>query len=143
MKILEFLKTKSAEVVTIDIGNTIGAAAEKMAAHRIAALVMTDQDRPVGVVSEHDIVAAVAEEGSQAGGRPLSMLVKHAINSIRPEDTLNQAMAIMTNSRMRHLPVLSDERLVGIISLGDIVKSRLDELSLERDVLRDMYLAAH
>lgn len=143
MKILDLLKSKPAEVITIDVGSTIGTAARKMSAHRIAALVLTDRDRPVGVVSEHDVVTAMAEEGARADSRPLSWLVKSAIESIRPDDTLNQAMAMMTHARMRHLPVLNGEALVGIISLGDIVKNRLDELSLERNVLRDMYIAAH
>ena len=98
---------------------------------------------PVGVVSEQDVVAALAEHGAQAGERPLSRLVDAAIESITPDSTLKQAMSMMTHARRRHLPVISDDELVGIVSLGDIVKNRLDELSLERDVLRDIYIAAH
>lgn len=143
MKIQDLLKSKSGAVVTIDVGDTIGAAAQKMTAHKIAALVVTRLARPVGVVSEQDVVAAVAEDGAQAGGRPLSQLIKSAIESITPDSSLKQAMSMMTNARLRHLPVISDDQLVGIVSLGDIVKNRLDELSLERDVLRDIFIAAH
>lgn len=143
MKIRELLNSKSGDVVTIDVGDTIGAAARKMAAHRIAALVLTRLARPVGVVSEQDVVAALAEEGAEAGARPLSRLAKAALASIAPDGTLKQAMSMMTHARLRHLPVMNDEELVGIVSLGDIVKSRLDELSMERDVLRDLYLAGH
>jgi CBS domain-containing protein len=143
MKIQELLKSKSGDVVTIDVGDTIGEAARKMTAHRIAALVVTRGPHPVGVVSEQDIVAAVAEEGTQAGSRPLSQLTQSAIESIAPDASLKQAMSKMTHARLRHLPVISNEGLVGIVSLGDIVKNRLEELALERDVLRDIYIAAH
>lgn len=143
MKIQELLKSKSGAVVTIDIGDTIGAAAKKMTSHRIAALVVTRDALPVGVISEQDIVAAVAEDGSQAGMRPLSRLLKGVVESIAPDTTVKQAMSMMTHARLRHLPVISNDVLVGIVSLGDIVKNRLDELALERDVLRDIYIAAH
>ncbi len=85
----------------------------------------------------------MAEHGAQAGERPLSRLVEATIESITPDSTLKQAMSMMTHARLRHLPVISDDELVGIVSLGDIVKNRLEELSLERDVLRDIYIAAH
>ena len=143
MKIQELLKSKSGAVVNIDVGDTIGAAAQKMTAHKIAALVVTRGSHPVGVISEQDIVAAVAEDGTQAGRRPLSQLIKSAIESIAPDTSLKQAMSMMTHARLRHLPVISNDVLVGIVSLGDIVKNRLDELALERDVLRDIYIAAH
>ena len=143
MKIQELLNSKSGAVVTIDVGDTIGSAAQKMSVHKIAALVVTRDEHPVGVVSEQDVVAAVAEDGAQAGTRPLSRLIKSAIESIAPDTSLKQAMSMMTHARLRHLPVISNDVLVGIVSLGDIVKNRLDELALERDVLRDIYIAAH
>jgi CBS domain-containing protein len=143
MKIQELLRSKSDAVVTIDVGDTIGAAAQKMTVHRIAALVVTRDAHPVGVVSEQDIVAAVAEDGTQACERPLSRFIKRAIESIAPDTSLKQAMSMMTHARLRHLPVISNDKLVGIVSLGDIVKNRLEELALERDVLRDIYAAAH
>jgi CBS domain-containing protein len=143
MKIQELLKSKSGPVVTIDVGDTVGAAAQKMTEHKIAALIVTRDAYPVGVVSEQDIVTAVAEDGEHAGTRPLSRFIKSAIESIAPDTSLKQAMSLMTHSRMRHLPVISDDQLVGIVSLGDIVKNRLEELALERNVLRDIYIAAH
>lgn len=143
MKIQELLDAKSGTVVTIDVGDTIGAAARKMTTHRIAALVVTRGARPVGVVSEQDVVAAVAEDGTEAGGRPLSRVIKSAIESIAPDSSLKQAMSMMTHARLRHLPVIRNDELVGIVSLGDIVKNRLEELAIERNVLRDIYMAAH
>src|SRR6478672_5088027 len=130
MKIRELLKSKSGAVVTIDIGDTIGAAAQKMTTHRIAALVVTRLARPVGVVSEQDVVAALAQDGPQAGSRPLERLIRGPLESIAPDTSLKQAMSLMTQARLRHLPVTSGDQLVGIVSLGDIVKNRLDELSL-------------
>jgi CBS domain-containing protein len=143
MKIQELLKSKSGAVVTIDVGDTIGAAARKMTAYKIAALVVTRGAEPVGIVSEQDVVAAVAEDGTQAITRPLSLLITNTIESIAPDTSLKQAMSTMTHARLRHLPVISNEVLVGIVSLGDIVKNRLEELAMERDVLRDIYIAAH
>ncbi|MGO4222035.1 CBS domain-containing protein [Lysobacter sp. TAF61] len=143
MKIQELLKAKSGAVVTIDVGDTIGAAARKMTSHKIAALVVTRDAQPVGVVSEQDIVAAVAEDGAQAGTRPLHQFLKGVVESIAPDASIKQAMSLMTHARLRHLPVINNDVLVGIVSLGDIVKNRLDELSIERDVLRDIYIAAH
>ena len=143
MKIHELLKSKSGAVVTIDIEDTIGGAARMMAMHKIAALVVMRSARPVGVVSEQDVVTAMAEDGAGAGARPLAQVIKSAIESIAPDTSLKQAMSLMTHARLRHLPVISDDRLVGIVSLGDIVKNRLEELALERDVLRDIYIAAH
>lgn len=143
MKIQELLKSKSGAVVTIDVGDTIGAAARKMTSHKIAALVVTRDAQPIGVVSEQDIVAAVAEDGAQAGTRPLHQFLKGVVESIAPDASIKQAMSLMTHARLRHLPVINNDVLVGIVSLGDIVKNRLDELSIERDVLRDIYIAAH
>ena len=135
MNVRELLQSKKQTVVTIDAEDTIGAAAHKMSAHRIAALVVMKDDVPVSIISEKDIVRSVADDGPQAGRRVISSLPSTGLEGIAPEASLKQAMALMTYSRHRHLMVTEDSRLIGILSLGDIVKNLLSELELEKAVL--------
>ena len=143
MNVRELLQSKKQTVVTIDAEDTIGAAAHKMSAHRIAALVVMKDDVPVSIISEKDIVRSVADDGPQAGRRVISSLPSTGLEGIAPEASLKQAMALMTYSRHRHLMVTEDSRLIGIGSLGYIVKNLLSELELEKAVLQDIYTAAH
>jgi CBS domain-containing protein len=100
-------------------------------------------EAPVGIISEKDIVRTLADDGPQAGRRVISSLPSTGLEGIAPEATLKQAMSLMTYSRRRHLMVTEGTRLVGILSLGDIVKNLLGELELEKAVLQDIYMAAH
>ncbi|MBD9536791.1 CBS domain-containing protein [Stenotrophomonas sp. ATCM1_4] len=143
MNVRELLQSKKETVITIDTHDTIGAAAHKMSANRIAALVVLNDDAPVGIISEKDIVRALADDGPQAGRRVISSLPSMGLEGIAPEASLKQAMSLMTYSRRRHLMVTEGGRLVGILSLGDIVKNLLGELELEKAVLQDIYMAAH
>ncbi|WP_313456138.1 CBS domain-containing protein [Stenotrophomonas sp.] len=143
MNARELLQLKKQAVITIDVEDTIGAAAHKMSANKIAALVVTRDDVPVRIISEKDIVRSLADDGPQAGRRVISSLPSAGLEGISPEATLKQAMALMTYSRHRHLMVTEGDRLVGILSLGDIVKNLLGELELEKAVLQDIYMAAH
>ena len=143
MNVRELLQSKKEAVITIDSEDTIGAAAHKMSANKIAALVVMKDDAPVGIISEKDIVRTLADDGPQAGRRVISSLPSTGLEGIAPEATLKQAMSLMTYSRRRHLMVTEGTRLVGILSLGDIVKNLLGELELEKAVLQDIYMAAH
>lgn len=143
MNVRELLQSKKQTVVTIDVEDTIGAAAHKMSANRIAALVVMKDDAPVNIISEKDIVRSLAEDGPQAGRRVISSLPSTGLEGIAPEASLKQAMALMTYSRHRHLMVTEGTKLIGILSLGDIVKNLLSELELEKAVLQDIYTAAH
>jgi len=143
MNVRELLQSKKEAVITIDSEDTIGAAAHKMSANKIAALVVTKDGAPVGIISEKDIVRSLADDGPQAGRRVISSVPSTGLEGIAPEATLKQAMSLMTYSRRRHLMVTEGATLVGILSLGDIVKNLLGELVLEKAVLQDIYLAAH
>ncbi|KIP84133.1 CBS domain-containing protein [Stenotrophomonas sp. CFBP8980] len=143
MNVRELLQSKKEAVITIDSEDTIGAAAHKMSANKIAALVVTKNGAPVGIISEKDIVRSLADDGPQAGRRVISSVPSTGLEGIAPEATLKQAMSLMTYSRRRHLMVTEGATLVGILSLGDIVKNLLGELELEKAVLQDIYLAAH
>ncbi|HEX7990628.1 MAG TPA: CBS domain-containing protein, partial [Stenotrophomonas sp.] len=107
------------------------------------ALVVMKDDVPVSIISEKDIVRTLAEDGPQAGRRVISTLPSTGLEGIAPEASLKQAMALMTYSRHRHLMVTEGAKLIGILSLGDIVKNLLSELELEKAVLQDIYTAAH
>lgn len=143
MNVRELLQSKKEAVITIDTEDTIGAAAHKMSANKIAALVVMKDDAPVGIISEKDIVRSLADDGPQAGRRVISSLPSTGLEGMAPDATLKQAMSLMTYSRRRHLMVTDGSKLVGILSLGDIVKNLLGELELEKAVLQDIYMAAH
>jgi CBS domain-containing protein len=143
MNVRELLQYKKEAVITIDSEDTIGAAAHKMSANKIAALVVVKEGVPVGIISEKDIVRSLADDGPQAGRRVISSVPSTGLEGIAPEATLKQAMSLMTYSRRRHLMVTEGATLVGILSLGDIVKNLLGELELEKAVLQDIYMAAH
>jgi len=143
MNVRELLQSKKEAVITIDSEDTIGAAAHKMSANKIAALVVMKDEVPVGIISEKYIVRSLADDGPQAGRRVISTVPTTGLEGIAPEATLKQAMSLMTYSRRRHLMVTDGNRLIGILSLGDIVKNVLGELELEKAVLQDIYMAAH
>ena len=144
MTVEGILAHKRDHIATISPIATIKSAAERMRDQNIAALVVTGFDSIIiGVLSERDIVQAFARHGD----RLASMLVKEIMPSsfvtITPQDNVKRAMNLMTYHRTRHLPVLRDGKLAGIVSIGDLVKYRLDEVELESNVLRDLYIAAH
>jgi CBS domain-containing protein len=95
-----------------------------------------------GLISEREIVHAISRYGETATTMPVSEIMRHGVITIAPTETVSQAMNLMTRHRMRHMPVVHDGRLTGIISIGDVVKHRLDDLELEANVLRDTRVAA-
>jgi CBS domain-containing protein len=142
MKISAILDDKQPEVVTIDIFSTLKAAAELMSKRHIAALVVTENGVPVGLLSERHIVEVFAHQGKFAEEMRVRQVVDRQLIAVSPEDTIKRAMSLMTHTRIRHLPVMNESELIGIVSLGDVVKHRLEELELEANVLRDIYIAA-
>ena len=143
MSIQNLLDRKGGEVFTTDPTATVRTAAQLMRARGVAALVVKSADVISGLISERDIVHAI----SQHGERALSMAVLDVITrnavTVTPSDTLKRAMTLMTNHRLRHLNVIAEGKLVGIVSIGDVVKYRLEDLETESSVLRDAYIAAH
>jgi len=142
LTIESILNRKGRRVETIDLTNTIKLAADRMQYHGIAALIVMGGGRPVGILSEGDIVHAISRYGDAALQITVSHIVGPKLISVTPQDSVKRAMNLMTNNRIRHLPVLENGHLAGIVSLGDVVKHRLDELELETNVLRDVYIAA-
>jgi CBS domain-containing protein len=139
--IRNILERKGANVITIGATDTVQLAADRMRQHAIAALVVKDGDAIKGLISERDIVQAVSRHGKGAPSLTVLNIVGQGMIRVAPDDSLRRAMTLMTNNHVRHLLVIDDGKLVGIVSIGDIVKQRLEDLETETNVLRDVYLA--
>jgi CBS domain-containing protein len=112
-----------------------------MAKRNVGALVVVDDGGNIrGMLSERDIVLALAESANRALAGSVAEVMSPRLITCRPDDRLADLMAVMTENRVRHLPVLEDGRLLGLVSIGDLVKARLGELEFESSVLRDAYL---
>jgi CBS domain-containing protein len=147
------LQRKGADVVTITAGEPVTRAVDTLRQHNVGALVVTSDPgaagdvpggapRPpagvVGVISERDVVRALATEGAAALDRSVGDLMSSDVTTCGPRATVNELMKVMTERRIRHIPVLDEaQRLVGIVSIGDVVKSRIGELEDETETLHD------
>jgi CBS domain-containing protein len=139
MSIADVLHGKGHNVVKVRNTDTVQMAVRKLADHRIGAVIVEDQwMRHVGIFSERDFVNAVAEQGPQALNFPVEKLMSTQLVTCGLKDRVETAMAAMTLAKIRHLPVIEDGRLIGIVSIGDLVKNRLDEKALEANVLLDI-----
>jgi CBS domain-containing protein len=142
MQISDILHHKGSEVVTILPSETLAAAAKKLAAHRIGALVVRDRlGRLVGMLSERDVVVALSQHANAALAMTVADAMTPDVITCKPADGVREIMAQITVRRIRHLPVCEGDRLVGIVSIGDVLKSRLDEKELELNMLRDLSIA--
>jgi CBS domain-containing protein len=136
MTIASLLASKGPKVVTIHPEASIREALARLAEHNIGALVVTDeQNRPVGILSERDIVRGLARE-EQVLGRSVSAIMTRDVIIGSPQDDLRTVSHTMTEKRIRHLPVMEGGQLVGIVSIGDVVKAQRDEYLGELDTLQ-------
>ena len=139
MLISDVLRTKGHHVERIHPADSVETAVRKLAQHHIGALVVEDRwMKPVGIFSERDFINAVARDGAAVLGFQVQQLMSAPILSCRPSDRVEAMLARMTISRIRHLPVIEDNELKGIVSIGDLVKHRLDTKELEASVLLDL-----
>ncbi|MDQ7844449.1 MAG: CBS domain-containing protein [Armatimonadota bacterium] len=143
MNIRHVLAQKGGQVYTVGPDQTVREALALLAAHNVGALVVVDREgRPVGIISERDIVrAAVADE--QLFGRPVRQLMTRELIVASPEDDLRVVAHTMTERRIRHLPVVMGDRLVGIVSIGDLVKAQRDAYEGEIDILEARVTPEH
>jgi CBS domain-containing protein len=139
MSISDVLHGKGHQVVKVRTTDSVETAVRKLSEQRIGALVVEDQwMRHTGIFSERDFVNAVAEHGARALTIPVEKLMSAPVVTCRLHDRVETALAAMTMAKIRHLPVVDDGKLVGIVSIGDLVKHRLDEKALEANVLLDI-----
>lgn len=138
MRVHGVLRTKGTDVITTDPSATLHEAAAALHEHRIGAVLVTKDDGTiVGILSERDIVHAIARLGADALSGRVADAMSIDVVSCSPEDSLESLMETMTQRRIRHLPVLDNGALVGIVSIGDVVKRRLAEIGDESKALQD------
>ena len=141
MNVEGLLKGKGAEVHSIGPSSTVTELLAALAQFRVGALVVSgDGERVEGIVSERDVVRSLAERGPDLLSEPVAGVMTTDVVTCTPGTTVEQLMVMMTSRRIRHVPVVVDERLVGIVSIGDVVKDRMDELETETKVLHE-YIA--
>lgn len=141
MLVSQILRTKGDKVFTAAPSDQIGQVSEQLHTCGVGALVVLDNDRVAGIVSERDVVRAVATEGVGALQRPVSDFMTVNVFFADPGETVDSLLTRMTDRRIRHLPVCRNDRLVGIVSIGDLVKWKISEVEAEADGLK-AYIAA-
>jgi CBS domain-containing protein len=138
MNVQSILDTKGSHIVSIAPTATLQSAVHRLAEHRIGALLVLGPDhRVVGIVSERDIVRALAERGPDVLSEPLSTVMTRTVVTCTQSDSIGDIMEHMTQGKFRHVPVIDQDRVVGVISIGDVVKLRLREIEDESSALRD------
>ncbi|MGE0116868.1 MAG: CBS domain-containing protein [Dongiaceae bacterium] len=142
MHVRDILSVKGDRVITIKPDATVAATSQMLAKHRIGAVLVTNADDAIiGIISERDIVRGLAQHGGAVAELAVADLMTREVRTCTMSDTIADIMGVMTAHRFRHLPVVEDGRLIGIVSIGDVVKYRLDETKLEVESLRDYVLA--
>ena len=144
MLVADILAAKSDSVVTTNPNERVAIVTHRLRAKQIGAAVVSPNDRQVaGIISERDIIYGIAQYGSNALDMPVASLMNRSPEMCSPDDTIVSIMARITNRRVRHIVVVEDSRLTGVVSIGDVLKHRLDELQTEANVLRDYAIAVH
>jgi CBS domain-containing protein len=132
MSVAHILKQKGRDVITAKPSDTVHSVARTLGARRIGAVVISSGDGAIdGIVSERDIVRALGEQGEGALSKPVSSVMTKTVRHCRDDDSETELMALMTQHRIRHLPVVTNGKLSGMISIGDVVKFRIEQI--ERD----------
>jgi CBS domain-containing protein len=138
MTIAIILHRKGTEVISVGAGDDVGSVARVLAENRIGAALVRDSGGDVlGIVSERDIVRVVGEHGAAAVTMPVAELMTRALHTVTPRTRIPEALALMTDRRVRHLPVMEEDgSLAGMVSIGDLVKARIEEAVHEAEELR-------
>lgn len=141
MIVNKILELKGRDVVTIEPAQAMSEAVKVLSERRIGALLIVDGQRPVsGIISERDIVRAVATQGAKALEEPVSRFMTEKVVTCTGQTSINDVMELMTKQKFRHIPVVEGGRLAGIISIGDVVKLRLEEVEAEAQAIKE-YIA--
>lgn len=135
MRIADVLRNKGTEVATIAPTATVSELLAKLAEHNIGAMVVQGDDGLAGIVSERDIVRRLNERGADALQAPVSDIMTTDVATCTPDESVDHLTVLMTERRIRHVPVMFNGRLAGIVSIGDVVKSRMNELEHAQEQL--------
>ncbi|MBV9531711.1 MAG: CBS domain-containing protein [Bradyrhizobium sp.] len=136
MTVRAILDAKGHQVVSVDPGPKLADAIKVLGERKIGAVLVMSQGHIEGILSERDIVRVLGERGAGALDEPVSAVMTRKVVSCRPSDTVAEIMEMMTLGKFRHLPVLEGETVVGLISIGDVVKWRVQEYETEQEALR-------
>ncbi|WP_407169750.1 CBS domain-containing protein [Bradyrhizobium sp. ORS 111] len=137
MTVRSILDAKGHQIVSVEPGAKLAAAIKLLGERKIGAVLVMDQDRVEGILSERDIVRVLGQRGAAVLDEPVSAVMTKKVVSCRETDTVSGIMEMMTTGKFRHLPVLEGGKVVGLISIGDIVKRRVQEYEHEQEALRD------
>ena len=142
MLVQQILNSKANDdVITVQPETTLVEAAAILASNKIGTVVISEDGKKAsGILSERDIVRAIAHRGVQALGAPVNDFMTRKIVTCRREATADQVLTIMTDKRFRHIPVVDNGEMIGLITQGDVVKAKLSELSMEKDALEGMIM---
>ncbi len=141
MRVADVLRTKGSEVATVPPKVSVTGLLDDLARHNVGALVVVDESGSVvGIVSERDVVRRLNERGAELLTAPVEQIMTAPVVTCEPGEAVDRLAETMTERRIRHMPVVDDGRLVGIISIGDVVKSRIRQLESDREQL-ESYIA--
>jgi CBS domain-containing protein len=136
MRIADVLRSKGGEVVTIEPDATVGDLLAGLANHNIGAMVVKGRDGVAGIVSERDIVRQLHARGASVLSQSVSEIMTAVVSTCSKSDTVDSLTRLMTENRVRHVPVVENGELIGIVSIGDVVKTRMEELEAEHEQLQ-------
>jgi CBS domain-containing protein len=137
MKLRDILQQKGCSVHTISSQATLQEVVNRLVAHNCGSLLVVDQERVAGIITERDILRAAAVPGRQLDHCRVADHMSAELVTASPDDDINAVMGVMTDHRVRHLPVMQQDQLVGIVSIGDVVKVQHDQLSMENHYLKN------
>ena len=144
MKVADILKQKGKDVMSVRPTESIETLSHRLRMARIGAMVVVgDSGSLEGIISERDVVHGIAEHGAACLAKTVADLMTKRVVTCTAEDSIARIARLMTDNRIRHLPVMGGRKVVGVVSVGDVVKHRLEEMSLEASVLRDIAIAGH
>jgi CBS domain-containing protein len=136
MRIADVLRGKGGAVVTIKPDATVAELVAGLADHNIGAMVVAGPDGVKGIVSERDVVRQLHTHGASVLSSPVEKIMTSVVSTCSKEDTVDSLTLLMTENRVRHVPVLEDGKLIGIVSIGDVVKTRMQEMETEHEQLQ-------
>jgi len=137
MMIAHLLASRSGEVISVTRGTPVSEAVTLLADRRIGAVPVVDGEGVIGIMSERDVIYNLSRNGSQILDWPVERVMTAPVHTVNPDSSLLAALAMMTQRRVRHLPVVRDDRMIGLVSIGDLVKARIDGIEAEAQAMRE------
>jgi CBS domain-containing protein len=141
MNVSKILESKGADIISVSVGSTVLEVSKLLGERRIGAVPVMDGERLAGIISERDVMRGLAIRGGGVLADEVDSLMTKSVFTCTPDATMQELMGMMTERRIRHIPVLDGDKLIGIISIGDVVKERMQETEQEAKALKD-YIAS-